>query len=105
MTGPWTLFAGDEVLGRLTESSREMWNASCVFVSEPGFDRFAPLFSEKSRLGTILEDSDDEALSQRWDELELLTAPPYLRLVAADGSVQDFGMLYIEGASAGFRML
>ncbi len=105
MPGPWTLFAGDEVVGRLTETSRDMWNASCAFAPAPGFDRFDDLFAEKGRIATTLEDVDDETLTQRWNELEELTAPPHLRLVADDGSVQAFGLLYVEGIRAGLRML
>ncbi len=103
-TGPWTLLAGNELLGRLTESSRDMWNVSCTFTPGPAFARFEALFNEKAALATALEDDVDDAAVSRFDELEEQTSPPQLQLVAAGGQSADFGLLYVEGDQAGFRL-
>jgi hypothetical protein len=39
------------------------------------------------------------------DELEEQTSPPHFELVADDGRAQEFGLLYLSTAGAGFRLI
>jgi hypothetical protein len=96
---------GDEVVGELEELQREMWNVRCEFRAGPAFEPLRADFEEKARVAQQLEDSDDPALSDRFDELEVRTAPPALVMLGSDGKQQDFGLLYIEGSRAGFRLI
>ncbi len=104
----WTLFAGNLALGVLTETSREMWNVQGVFVAASSFDTWRTRFEEKTRLGDAIQEAEeeDEELLDAFDALEGETSPLALRLVAeSDGSEQDFGLLYLTGDRAGFRLL
>jgi hypothetical protein len=101
----WTLMNNDGVVGELEEQQREMWSVSCKFRAGAAFEPLRADFAEKARLAQQLEDTDDQALSDRFDELEVRTAPPALVLLGPDGKQQEFGFLYIEGSRAGFRLV
>ena len=101
--GPWTLYAGDGALGRLTYRENEMWNVRCHFTPTPAFDAWRARFEEKSRLAEALESSDGE--TPEFDALEDATSPPHLTLRTDDGADFPFGLLYVEGDFAGFRGL
>lgn len=96
---------GEVAIAELTEVGREMWNVTCEVAVTEHFAALRAVFERKARLADALEDSDDEALQEEWDALEIATSPPALALVAPDGSVQDFGLLYIEADGAGFRLV
>lgn len=66
---------------------------------------FRARFDRKSHLAERLEQSNDETLSDEFDRIEEATASPALELVEGEGKRQPFGLLYIDGARAGFRLL
>lgn len=105
MMSAWSLMQGDLVLGELTETERDMWNVRSHFVATGHFSAFRSRFERKSFLAEQLEDSEEEALEAEFNALEEATSPPSLRLIARDGTEQPFGLLYVDGEYAGFRLL
>ena len=91
------------MVGWLVETSRDMWNVHCSFRPGPGFAAVAELFAEKALLAEWLLEAEDEASLARFDELEEATSPPVLTLEQGDALV-EFGLLYVEGEQAGFRL-
>lgn len=96
---------GERAIAELTEVGREMWNVTCRVAVTEHFAALREVFDRKARLADALQDSDDAHLQDQWEALEVATSPPALQLLAADGSVQDFGLLYIEEDGAGFRLI
>lgn len=102
----WNVFAGDELLGELTELEREMWNVTGSFSPTRAFDAWRDRFEEKSALSEKLESTDDEDLLDAFDELENATCPPAFRLVESETQrEQDFGLLYLSDTRGGFRLV
>jgi hypothetical protein len=94
------------VLGVIDETEREMWNVRGTFAPAVAFDAtIASVFARKAALAEQLEEDDDDAVVAAFDALEAQTSPPELELVGDDGRAQDFGLLYVEGNAAGFRLV
>ncbi len=96
---------GEVAIAELTEVGRDMWNVTCQVAVTGAFEALREVFDRKTRLAEQLEDVDDDDLEAQWEALEIATSPPALQLLAPDGTAQDFGLLYIEADSAGFRLV
>ncbi len=102
----WKVFAGDALLGEITEVERDMWNVTGAFTPTTAFDAWRPRFEEKHALSSQLELTEDEDILDAFDDLENATAPPTFRLVDAEtGKEHDFGLLHLGDAGAGFRLV
>jgi hypothetical protein len=102
----WKLRRDGVVLGVIEQTERDMWNVHGTFTPAASFDpALENVFAKKADLATRLEDDDSDSLTVEFDDLEQRTSPPHFELVAEDGRVQAFGLLYVSTTDAGFRLL
>jgi hypothetical protein len=99
----WTLRHRGSALRLIVETERDMWDVRGTFDATPFDAGLESLFARKAAVATSLD--DDEARLAEFDALEDQTCPPHFELVAEDGTLQDFGLLYVSAACVGFRLL
>lgn len=90
----------------ITETERDMWTVRGVFASTPAFDAaVARLFAEKNAAAAAIEGDESAESLAAFDDIEERTGNPHFVLFDKARRQVPFGLLYVTGDFAGFRLV